>query len=71
MEMKPVKSSNIEAIGYDPATQTLAVKFRHGGVYHYEGVPASAHEALVNAKSVGGHFFQHIRNGFKSARQAN
>jgi hypothetical protein len=61
MEMKPVQSSNIEAVGYDPDTQTLAVQFNGGGVYHYAGVSAEAHKALVEAPSVGGHFHQHIR----------
>jgi hypothetical protein len=71
MEMKPVKSSNIKAIGYDPATQTLAVEFNHGGLYHYANVPAAAHQELVSAKSIGGHLHQHIKNVFEAKRQAS
>lgn len=80
MNRTPVKSSQIASIGYDAATQTLAVEFwnkdgaPHGGdvpgaVYHYEGVPAEAHAALIAAESVGKHFGAHIRGKFKHAVQ--
>jgi hypothetical protein len=69
MDMKPVTSSNIKAIGYDPATKTLAVQFAHGGLYHYSGVEQSVHDDLLKAKSIGGHFYKHVRNSFTSAKQ--
>ncbi len=62
-EMVPVKSSQISRIGYDEATQTLAVEFKSGSgsLYHYSGVPASAHEALMAADSKGTHLGKHIK----------
>jgi hypothetical protein len=63
-----VKSSNISAVGYDEATQTLGVKFVGGGEHHYNNVTPELHKALVSAKSVGGHFHKHVRSRFKSTR---
>ena len=60
IEMKPVESSQIAAIGHDPATNTLAVQFHGkegpGSVYHYENVSAEQHDTFVNAESIGKHF---------------
>jgi hypothetical protein len=53
MEMKSVKSSNVESIGYDSSTKTMAVKYLNGGLYHYEGVPSEVHENLMASKSIG------------------
>jgi hypothetical protein len=61
MEMKPVDSSNIAAVGHDPATGTLAVAFRDGNLYHYDGVSSEAHAALMQAESIGKHFHAHIK----------
>jgi len=62
MKMNSVKSSQISEIGHDPATKTLAVKFKTGGVYHYGNVSASDHHTLVTAHSVGSHFATNIKN---------
>ena len=63
--LSPVKSSQIESIGYDVASKTLAVKFNSGGIYHYAGVNAADYENLQKAKSIGSHFGSKIRNVFK------
>jgi hypothetical protein len=57
----PVKSASIASIGHHPESKTLAVEFKNGGVYHYQGVSAEAHQALVSAKSIGQHFGQNFR----------
>lgn len=69
MNRTPVKSSQIASIGHDPATNTLAIEFNGGKVYHYEGVPAEAHADLMAAESVGKHFGAHIRGKFPHAAQ--
>lgn len=46
-------SSQIETMGYDAETKTLAVKFKSGGEYHYTGVPPEKFEELRSAKSKG------------------
>ena len=63
-----VKSSQIESIGYDLASKTLAIKFNSGGIYHYAGVNATDFESLKNAKSIGSHFGSKIRNAFKHTK---
>lgn len=61
MEMKPVTSRAIASIGHDPKSGTLRVKFRNGGTYDYAGVSSEAHQALMNAPSIGRHHAQHMR----------
>lgn len=64
IELNPVDSNKIKAIGYDASTQTLAVVFKNGtgAVYHYPNVTPEAHAAFVGAESMGKHFGQHIQN---------
>lgn len=57
----PCDSSRIHAHGYDPETQTLALRFKGKGgapgpVYHYAGFPAEEYEALKQAESLGKFF---------------
>ncbi len=50
--MTGVKSSQIEALGYSPETQVLAVKFIRGGEYRYDNVTQAQYDALKSAASV-------------------
>jgi hypothetical protein len=43
----PIRSSSLAAIGYDPATRTLRVKFRNGGLYDYLDVAHEVYEGLL------------------------
>lgn len=53
IELTPCQSSNVAAWGYQDGT--LAVQFRSGATYHYEGVPAETIERLRQPDaSVGG-----------------
>ena len=51
--MRPLASSSLSAGGYDPASQTLAVEFKGGRRYHYEGVSQAEADGLFSAKSTG------------------
>jgi hypothetical protein len=62
MEMQPVESSNIKAIGYDQATQTLRMEFRNGSIHDYPDTSPADHTNLMAAASHGKHFHQHIRS---------
>ena len=63
--MHGVKSSQIKEIGHDAATNTLAVRFNHGGtLYHYTGVDAEAFATFKGAESIGAHFGKHIKGAF-------
>lgn len=61
MQMFPVKSSQIKEIGHDPETNTLAVRFNTGGLYHYAGVDIKKFAEFKGAKSVGSYLGQHIK----------
>lgn len=62
MTLEPVESSNIEAIGHDPATNTLRVRFRSGGTYDFHHVSVEKHQKLMASESKGKHFQTHIRH---------
>ena len=64
--MKPVQSSNLDAIGYDHDTKTLHVRFKgNSGTYTYEGVPADVHDRLTAPnQSIGGAFHKHVKGKF-------
>jgi hypothetical protein len=59
MEMTKVKSSNVEAIGWED--EVLYVKFVKGGTYQYTGVPELLWKAFNAAKSKGKFFHAKIR----------
>lgn len=60
-----IESSQIAAIGHDPATETLAIQFLRKGqpdaVYHYRNVTAAEYAAFAGAESIGSHFYKHIK----------
>ena len=64
MNMQPVSSSNLSAVGYDPTTQTLRIAF-HSGTYDYFDVPSSVYSGLMNAASKGGYHHQFIKNSYR------
>lgn len=66
MERTPVKSSNIAAIAYDPATRILEVEFKSGLIYRYLDVKPPTYEAFSSAKSLGSHLAAHIRPHHKA-----
>lgn len=68
MELKPVKSSNIEAVGYDADKQELQIQFKGGAVYAYDGVLPDDYEALKYAPSVGSHFHAKIKNNYPTRK---
>lgn len=68
-DMKPVDSSTISAIGYNPEQKTLAVEFKSGGTYHYTNVDKSVYDDLIGAKSIGKHFAANIKGAFDFKKQ--
>lgn len=57
----PVSSSNLVAVAYDKETRLLAIMFRGGALYTYDGVPPEIHNALLTANSSGSYFARQIR----------
>lgn len=69
MNRVPVTSSNVAAIGYDTATQTLEVQFTNGAVYQYFDVPPSLHKEFMGASSFGTYLDKNIKKrGFRYVR---
>jgi len=68
MQRQPVESSSLASVGYQEWTRTLEVEFRNGGVYHYLGVPASVHRALMTAESRGAFLNTQIKPRFSCVR---
>ncbi len=70
MDLSPVESSMIQALGYDPGTKTLAVQFRGtGDVWHYADVPEETYELLHFPPSMGGAFARLIRGRYEGTKQ--
>lgn len=65
MKFETLKSSNIDGVHYDPATQILTVRFINGGTYKYGGVVQSHYDGLRKAKSAGKYFHKTIKSAYK------
>lgn len=65
--MDAVESSQIHSIGYDAASETLAIRFKNRktgaaeALYHYASFTAEHWEAFRSAESFGSHFGKHIK----------
>lgn len=53
IDWTPVESSNIGGLFYDPATETICVRFHNGGLYSYIGINRELYMNLLHAPSVG------------------
>jgi hypothetical protein len=63
LERKPVRSSNVRAVGYDSGT--LEVEFSDGSVYRYQDVPEKVHKGLMRASSIGSYLAMNIKGKYK------
>lgn len=60
MKRKPVESSMISSVGYDPVAGLLEVEFNSGGVYQYGEVSEQTYRELMSAESKGRYIRDHI-----------
>ena len=75
MNRRPVTSSNVASVGWEPDEEepgvgTLEVEFKSGHLYQYAGVPESEYQALVGAGSVGRYLNAHIIGTYDESRIA-
>jgi len=63
VEMIPVESSNLSAIGYDSDTSTLYVNFLNGSQYAYKEVPEEVFEEFKESDSKGQFLHRRIKLG--------
>ncbi len=64
IQLYPVHSTSIKAIGYDVRSKTLAVEFQSGKLYYYFEVPPDLYEDFRQTPSLGIFFQDHIRDQF-------
>ncbi|MCA1058106.1 KTSC domain-containing protein [Rossellomorea aquimaris] len=67
MIMQRVQSSNLVAVGYDDATNTLFIQFNNG-TYKYFNVPNNIYRNLMNASSKGGYHAAFIKDNYRYQR---
>ena len=68
IEMIPVSSSNIAAVGYDNQNEIVHVQFFNGTEYIYKGVPQYEFDGLLNAHSVGSYLNRNYKNFYPYER---
>ena len=64
MDMIPVKSTAIRAVGYDPATQRMKIAFVEGHTYDFCRVPQNIFDGLLRAGSKGRYYDTYIRDRY-------
>lgn len=65
MDMIPVNSSAISAVGYDPRTMRMKIRFVQGDAYDFCRVPEHVFTELLNAQSKGNYYNEHIRDRYQ------
>ncbi len=66
MEMIPVRSSAIAAVGYDPNTGRMKIRFTsQGTTYDFCGVPQHIYNGLMAAASKGTYYDRVIRDRYQ------
>lgn len=65
MEMIRVNSSAISAVGYDPASRRMKIKFKQGQTYDFCNVPERIFNGLLSAGSKGSYYNDHIRDRYQ------
>lgn len=72
MDMQAVSSSQIEAIGFDPSTRVMAVKFKgkNPAVYLYDGVTLELYRNCLAAPSKGKFLSEFVKPKYKGRRVA-
>lgn len=64
MQMVPVSSSAISAVGYDPDTQNMKITFTQGHTYDFCRVPRNIYEGLMHAYSKGAYYNDNIKDRY-------
>lgn len=67
MQLDPVDSSMLAAIGYDPDLKALVVLYNSGKAYQYQGVPVEVYQGLKAASSKGRYMLDHVIDHYPHA----
>ncbi|WP_052437617.1 KTSC domain-containing protein [Vibrio jasicida] len=63
-EQNPSSSSAISHIGYSEISELLDIRFKHGGGYRYQNVPAQVWESFYWSTSHGSYFNRNIKDKY-------
>jgi hypothetical protein len=58
---RPVESSAVRSVGYDPDNWVLQIEFENRQVYNYFRVPPEEHAKLLNAQSIGAYVNREVK----------
>ncbi len=61
MESRPITSSCLAEVSYEPRAATLTVRFHDGRTYQYVDVPEPVYTTLIGADSIGQCFNRDVR----------
>ncbi|MDF5779485.1 KTSC domain-containing protein [Pseudomonas syringae] len=53
------------AVGYDPATRRMSIRFQQGHSYDFCNVPPAIHQGLMSAGSKGSYYSRYIRDRYR------
>lgn len=68
MELISLRSRALAAVGYDTASRTLLVRFRHGGLYAYCGVSEDVYDGLLTDAHPWTTWGAHIKASYQCDR---
>ena len=68
VQMIPVSSSNVAAIGYDAANQRIYVRFVNGPGGYYEGCDADLFQAFLDSDSKGSFLGRKLKGVYPYSR---
>ena len=66
MELRKVKSSNIDSVGYE--NENLYIQYQSGAIYKYKNVPKIIYESLMDSDSKGRYMNSSIKTKFEYER---
>jgi hypothetical protein len=64
MEMIPIRSTAIRAVGYEPTTQRMKIAFVEGHTYDFCRVPEHIFIGLLRSGSKGRYYNDHIKDRY-------
>lgn len=65
MDMIAVRSDAMTAVGYDPGTRRMSIRFQQGHSYDFCNVPPAIHQGLMSAGSKGSYYNRYIRDRYQ------
>ena len=68
MQWRPVDSTVVTTIGYDPESRVLALRLTNGRAYRYFDVPEILYRRLLVADSIGRLYNAEVRDHYQCER---